>query len=93
MRKVLTGLERVLREHPKIWPETVIVRFKEFAASSLDIDVMAWFQTQDWNEFQLIRQEVLLDFMGVVESAGSSFAFPTRTVHIAGNSSQASSVS
>ena len=89
MRKVLTGLDRVLREHPKIWPETVIVRFKEFGASSLDIDVMAWFQTQDWNEFQLIRQEVLLDFMGVVEASGSSFAFPTRTLHIAGNNSSA----
>jgi MscS family membrane protein len=93
MREVLAGLERILRKHPKIWPEAVIVRFKEFGASSLDIDVMAWFQTQDWNEFQLIRQEVLLDFMGVVEAAGSSFAFPTRTLHIAGNSSKISTVS
>jgi MscS family membrane protein len=93
MREVLAGLERILRKHPKIWPEAVIVRFKEFGASSLDIDVMAWFQTQDWNEFQLIRQEVLLDFMGVVEAAGSSFAFPTRTLHIAGNSSKISPVS
>jgi MscS family membrane protein len=33
-------------------------------------------------EFQLIRQEVLLQFMGVVEDAGTSFAFPTRTVHV-----------
>ena len=82
MRKVLAGLERVLREQPKIWKDTVVVRFKELAASSLDIEVMAWFETSDWGEFQLIRQEVLLAFMEVVESAGSSFAFPTRTVHV-----------
>jgi MscS family membrane protein len=43
---------------------------------------MAWFQTPDWNEFQSIRQDVLLQFMDVVEKAGSSFAFPTRTVHV-----------
>jgi MscS family membrane protein len=45
---------------------------------------MAWFQSADWNEFQLIRQGVLLQFMAVVEKAGSSFAFPTRTVHVIG---------
>jgi MscS family membrane protein len=60
----------------------MVVRFKEFGACSLDIEIMAWFQTQDWSEFQLIRQEVLLQFMEVVESAGTSFAFPTRTVHL-----------
>ncbi|MEO6444902.1 MAG: mechanosensitive ion channel family protein [Gemmatimonadaceae bacterium] len=83
MREVLEGFERVLRDHPKIWPDAMVVRFKEFAASSLDIEIMAWFQTSVWSEFQLIRQEVLLDFMAVVEKAGSSIAFPTRTLHLA----------
>ena len=46
---------------------------------------MAWFQTRDWSEFQLIRQEVLLQFMRVVEAAGTAFAFPTRTIHVAGD--------
>lgn len=83
LRQVLSELERVLREHPQIWPDAVIVRFVGFAASSLDIQVMAWFRTSDWDEFQLIRQDVLLQFMTVVESAGTSFAFPTTTVHLA----------
>ena len=82
MRQIIAGFERVLREHPKIWPDAVIVFFTAFADSSLNIDVMAWFQTSDWNEFQAIRQEVLLSFMHVVEEAGSSFAFPTRTLHL-----------
>ncbi len=82
MKAVLAGLERVLRAHPKIWPEAVVVRFKELAASSLDIEIMAWFQTEDWGEFQAIRQEILIQFMDVVERAGSAFAFPTRTVQI-----------
>jgi MscS family membrane protein len=83
IRQVLSGLERVLRDHPKIWPDAVVVRFSEFGPSSLDIQVMAWFMTQDFGEFQAIRQDVLLDFMRVVEEAGSSFAFPTRTLHVA----------
>lgn len=82
MREVLAGLEGVLRQHPKIWADTVTVRFTALAATSLDIEIMAWFTTQDWSEFLLIRQEMLLAFMKVVENAGSSFAFPTQTVHL-----------
>jgi MscS family membrane protein len=82
MREVLEGFERILRSHPHIWPDSIVVRFKEFGDSSLNIEVMAWFQTPVWSEFQLMRQEVLLQFMEVVEKAGSSFAFPTRTVHL-----------
>jgi MscS family membrane protein len=82
MRQVLDGFERILREHPKIWPDGVSVRFVSFGDSSLNIDVMAWFETADWNEFQLIRQNILLQFMEVVEKSGSAFAFPTRTVHV-----------
>ena len=83
MRQVLAGFERVLRAQPKIWPDAVVVRFGELAASSLNVDVMAWFKTSDWAEFQAIREQVLLQFMDVVEAAGSSFAFPTTTVHVA----------
>jgi MscS family membrane protein len=81
MRAILAELERLLRAHEKIWPDSLTVRFREFAASSLDIEIMAWFQTQDWNEFLAIRQELFLGFMDLVERAGSSFAFPTRTIH------------
>jgi MscS family membrane protein len=83
LRDVISGFESVLRNHPKIWPEAVIVRFREFAASSLDIEIMAWFLTNDWGEFQRIREEILIQFMEVVERAGTSFAFPTRTIHVA----------
>ena len=83
MREVLAGFERVLRAHPKIWPDAGVVTFTEFGASSLDVEIMAWFQVPEWSEFQGIRQDILLQFMEVVEFAGSDFAFPTRTIHVA----------
>jgi MscS family membrane protein len=43
---------------------------------------MAWFQTTDWNEFQVIRQDVLLQFMEVVERHHTGFAYPTQTLHV-----------
>ena len=82
MRAVLGGVEAALRRQPKLWPETLSVRLTELKDSSLNVEVMAWFATSDWNEFTAIRQDVLLEFMAVVERAGTSFAFPTRTVHV-----------
>lgn len=82
LRDVLDGLERTLRAHPAIWPDDVVVRFSGFGASSLDIEIMAWLQTGDWGQFRTWRQELLFEFMAVVERAGSSFAFPTRTLHL-----------
>ncbi len=84
MKQVLAGLEKVLREHPSIWPDDVSVRFVQLGASSLDIEVMAWFRTTDFGKFKVMREDVLLAFMQVVEEAGTSFAFPTRTVHVVG---------
>lgn len=82
IERILAGMEAALRAHPLIWPDTVVVRFAAFGASSLDIEVMAWFRTSDFNVFRECRQAVLFDFMRVVEQEGSSFAFPTRTVHL-----------
>jgi MscS family membrane protein len=82
VRAVLAGVEDALRAEPSLWPEGVTVRLKELGQWSLDIEVMAWFATADWAAFQLVRQELLLAFMEVVERAGTSFAFPTRTVRM-----------
>jgi len=91
MRAILGELEAILRGHPKIWPSDMVVRFKELAASSLDIEIMAWFQTTDYAEFQAIRQDMLLDFMAAIERNGSAIAFPTQTVHLTSSAPASSS--
>lgn len=85
MRAILGELEAVLRRHPKIWPDGLYVRFKDLAASSLDVEINAWFATADWNEFIFIKQDMLLEFMAAIERCGSQIAFPTRTLHLAGS--------
>jgi MscS family membrane protein len=83
LRSILAGLEAALREQPKLWPDGVSVRLVGLGEYSLNIDVQAAFATTDWNEFLVIRQELLLRFLEIVERAGSAFAFPTRTVQLA----------
>jgi len=89
VERIVGGMKAVLLGHPRIWPHTVVVRFAGFGASSLDIEVMAWFETADFDVFRECREDVLFGFMRVVEEAGSSFAFPTQTVHVVNEASRA----
>jgi MscS family membrane protein len=82
MRAVLEGMEAILRAQPKLWPDVVSVKFKAFGENALLVEVMAWFKTTDWFEFEALRQEVYLQFMDLVERVGTSFAIPPRMVHL-----------
>lgn len=88
MKEILAGCEAVLRNHPKIWPDDITVRLMQIGSSSFDIEVMAWFQATDMTGFRPMREVVLLGFMEVVERAGSSFAYPTQTVHVVSQTAQ-----
>ncbi|MCC6242771.1 MAG: mechanosensitive ion channel family protein [Gemmatimonadaceae bacterium] len=81
IQAIRDDLEAALRAHPLIWTEALRVHVVAFTESAIRINVLAWFQTQDWAEFLLIRHQMLLEFMAVVERNHSSFAFPSRTVY------------
>ena len=85
LRAVLASVEETLRAQPKLWPSDLSVRLKQLGESALVVEVTAWFQTTAWSEFTQIRQDVLLRLMEIVESAGTAFAFPARSVHIVGS--------
>ena len=83
MVQVLARCESLLRENPRVLPEGIRVRFVGFGASSLDVEIQAFIGTRDWEEFLQLRQSILLDIMGAVESCGTGFAFPSSTVYLA----------
>ena len=84
VRRVVAGIEAMLRANPKVWPDTVVAKLLAFSPSSLDVEVLGWFQTSDYAEFRDLRQEALLGIMRIVAEVGTSLAFPTRTVHVVG---------
>jgi MscS family membrane protein len=82
LRAIVAGIEKLLREHPRIWPDTITVRLAAIGAHSLDVEIVSWFATSEWPVFLECRQEALLGFRRIVEAQGSAFAYPTRTVHV-----------
>jgi MscS family membrane protein len=69
LQRILAGAERVMREHSKVWPDGIVARLSEIREASLSLELTCWFQTSDWGEFQLIRQEVLLAVVRIIEEA------------------------
>ncbi len=81
IRIIVAAIEARLREHPDLWPDTVVVRVNAFGESAISIRVRAWFTVPDFVAFLDVQHEVLLACIEIVEAAGSSFAFPSRTVY------------
>jgi MscS family membrane protein len=88
LERVLAGVEKALKEHPKIWLDGVTVKLKELGDAGMIVEVSCWFDTKDWNEFMQIRQDMLLTIMQIVEDSGASLAVPSGTIklvqHLAG---------
>lgn len=84
LRAVRDDIERILRAHPLTWQERVVVRLQEFGPYALNIEAFCWIETTAVDEFRQIREELFLQIMESVERHGTSFAFPTQTVHLAG---------
>lgn len=82
LRYLLTELRRILIAHPRVDDEPLRVRFGGFGAYSLDIEVFAYVDTTDRDEFLAIREEIFLLFMDAVTGAGTGFAFPSSTTYL-----------
>jgi hypothetical protein len=47
------------------------------------LEVIAFFDTVDANEFNVLRQDLLLAFMEIVENSGTQLALPASRVELA----------
>jgi len=74
LNSILSEIRRVVSDHPKIEKATVRVRLVELAPASLNVELLCYVLTQDFNEFAEIREELLLRIMHFVEDSGNSLA-------------------
>lgn len=81
MEEALSRLERMIGEHPDVDSDSVLVRFKEFGASSLDI-MVSYFTSPVWREKLRVQQEINLLVMRELEDMGLEIAFPSTTVYL-----------
>jgi MscS family membrane protein len=78
MRAVLAEIRRVLAENPKIEKNTTRVRLIELASAAMNIELVCYVLTRDFEEFAAVREDVLLRIMNLVEDSGASLASPSK---------------
>ena len=82
VRFVLLEIRKLLYSHPKVETKTVRVRLVDIAGSSLNVEVLSYILTQDFNEFAAVREDLLLRMLDIVEDAGGSLALPAQTLYL-----------
>lgn len=82
VRHVLSELRSLLRGYPKVDPNPARIRFIEVGTSALNLEIFAYIDTPDFEEFMEIREDLLLRMMDVVKDSGSALAFPSQTLYL-----------
>lgn len=78
LRLVLVKLRELLLAHPRVTDDPARVRFAGFGEYSLNVEIFAYINTSDWNEFLGIQEDINLRILKIVEEVGSGFAIPSR---------------
>jgi MscS family membrane protein len=82
LRYILVEIRKLLYSHERVIPDTPRVRFINFGAYSLDIEVLAYVNSTDWAEFLGIREDIFLQIMDIIKASGTGFAFPSQTLYM-----------
>jgi MscS family membrane protein len=82
VRFVLTEVRRLLYSHPKVETSTVRVRLTDVAGTALNVELLSYILTQDFNEFAAVREDLLLRIIDVMEDSGGGLAAPSQTLHL-----------
>ena len=78
------GVRALIRANPDMRTDYYIVEFISFGESSLDLMFYCFIDAADWNEEMRVRHVLNLDVLRLAERLEVEFAFPTRTLHLAG---------
>ncbi len=83
MSDIVTEVEAMLKTNKDIEQSQALrVFFNYFNASSLDFNVYAFTKTVNKNEYQQVKQKILLSVADIIAKHGAEIAYPTQTLHI-----------
>jgi MscS family membrane protein len=81
IKAIVTDIQAMINQHPKTNQEGR-VRFQEFGSSSLDIMVMYFVDSPNWEDLIDVKEDVNYKIMEIVKKHNSDFAFPSTTVYL-----------
>lgn len=80
--KNITEAIRDLLKRDTMLTEDHVVRFTEFNTSSLDILVVYFVKTSDWETYLEIRERINFELLDIIKKSGCSFAYQTQRIMV-----------
>ena len=84
IKNIVDDIQKLIDEHPMTNQEGK-VRFLEFGPSSLDIMVLYYVESPDWEVLIDAKQKINFDIIDIVNKYKCEFAFPSTSVYIEKN--------
>ncbi len=85
IKEIVKDIQRLIDDHP-MTNQDGRVRFMDFGASSLDIMVVFYVSSSDWDDFINTKENINYQIMDIVKKHNSDFAFPSSSIYIEKNS-------
>ncbi|MEO6883311.1 MAG: mechanosensitive ion channel family protein [Bacteroidia bacterium] len=82
IKSIVKEIQELLDSHPHT-NQDGRVKFHGFGDSSLDVMVVYYVDTIEWDVYLDVREEINYKIMEIVEANNSGFAFPSQTVYMA----------
>ena len=80
---VVADVKTMLEQHDEIdGSQTLMVNVNAFGASSLDFFIYCFTKTVNWEHYHVVKQDVLVSILAVVELHGAEVAYPTQVVDL-----------
>jgi MscS family membrane protein len=83
VRAVLQALRDLIGGHPLVSPQTLRIFFIGFGSSSLDVEISAYVNTTDVDEFSSVREDLFLRMIDTIERCGTALARPVTVATVA----------
>lgn len=90
VKGILIDIKNMLIAHDEIDDtQTLIVNFNAYASHSLDFFIYTFTKTTNWIKYHEVKEDVLYRIAEIVAAHGAEFAFPTQTLHVFDETSNA----
>ncbi|MFA6959229.1 MAG: mechanosensitive ion channel family protein [Opitutaceae bacterium] len=89
MEVIVEEIKDIIKAEEHIDQESIMVYFRDYSASSLDIWIVYVAKDGDFQHFMRVKQRINLNIMRAVQVRGLSFAFPTQTLEFGESAAKA----
>lgn len=78
LRYVLDRLREVVKHHPKVEEATARVRLLRLGENAIEAEIFGYILEREYRNFLAVQEELILQFMEVLEETGAAVALPTQ---------------